>query len=407
MLPWSLRSPGDSQHHPHHVFSPPAPLPARNLDDDALSATLTYLPSWGSCCLSSPFENAGNLERPGSVAAEEDAFPMSMVNVLSPPRKLSAPNLPTARFQVNIWPRFFVLAGGGASQPYPCTSSCKVSTPRVISSSRRPLDSPGGNSGGGPRLSHWMSSFKTESAEESFSSVAVFAELRMREAIEASANSPQPSKERVAVAVDLLLKIPHLFSRYAPLVKLLSDEVVRAIYPQFRQRATGDTTPSRGDIAAAAPYFEVERQIRAEARVLKRRLEATMADGDASSIRNSTAAISRMAWAGMRASCSAAFDAWRSWASESRTRRWQLRRRADMRKAAHWFRAHQRKAPSSEDKTPCGNDSKLLEDLGALERTLETLRADNQRLLAELAESTDSSQGMQQQQSPCIRSVYP
>ena len=79
----------------------------------------------------------------------------------------------------------------------------------------------------------WSRSFHRE--ESSFESVSVFLETRLREALvqTSAAGMAAPNRARAAMVCDLLLKVPRLFGRYAPLVRNLVSEVLRCVYDDF------------------------------------------------------------------------------------------------------------------------------------------------------------------------------
>ena len=87
----------------------------------------------------------------------------------------------------------------------------------------------------------WMGSYKGEKSR--FKSFTNAAELKLREAIEASHELGQPNRFTTAVCMDLLDELFRVFPRYSALLDQMKEIIHRSIYtrvPSAIQRALKD-----------------------------------------------------------------------------------------------------------------------------------------------------------------------
>jgi hypothetical protein len=131
------------------------------------------------------------------------------------------------------------------------------------------------------RLDGWVSSYDDEVNEKTFSSVSVYAELRMREAMEKTRNLPRPNGHRTAVAMDMLYQTIGVFGRYKELMRLIADELACSIYLTMKDLESDGPMPSRANIDNGIPYFEVHTQMTAETQALRGELLKTQEVGGA------------------------------------------------------------------------------------------------------------------------------
>ena len=124
-----------------------------------------------------------------------------------------------------------------------------------------------------------VSSYDDEVNEKTFSSVSVYAELRMREAMEKTRNLPRPNGHRTAVAMDMLYQTIGVFGRYKELMRLIADELACSIYLTMKDLESDGPMPSRANIDNGIPYFEVHTQMTAETQALRGELLKTQEVG--------------------------------------------------------------------------------------------------------------------------------
>jgi len=223
-----------------------------------------------------------------------------------------------------------------------------------------------------PVLSRWVSSLEQERNEENFSSVIIFAELRMRETIERTANMPRPNRCRCAVAFEILFGLRSLFSRYEDLLSLVADEILCSCYPAFRLRNAHEDPPTRTALEAAIPFFDLSKSAQTETVNLQNELRAVQKDGEASAVKLSTQLAQSMEKVDKRVLRNTSFRLWKGYFRNAHLKRCQLRRRCTLRLAAKWFSWYRDK-PSRE----------------AYRNELDDLRNANNRLLAEANELQD------------------
>lgn len=138
----------------------------------------------------------------------------------------------------------------------------------------------------------WMDCFTRE--EHSFDSISVLFETRLREAVvqTSAVGMAVPNRAHAATCCDLLLKLPHIFGRYAPLVTKLVTEVMRCVYKnydsyleQFAAKhpaildgaAPSDALlspsklalPNASDLFQLTAWFDLARSIQKRARLLQ------------------------------------------------------------------------------------------------------------------------------------------
>jgi hypothetical protein len=235
-----------------------------------------------------------------------------------------------------------------------------------------------------PVLSRWMSSLEQERNKENFSSVMVFAELRMRETIQRTADMPRPNRSRCAVAFELLFGLKSLFSRYEDLLALIADEILCSCYPVFRLRNANESPPTRTALEAAVPFFDLSNSAQTESANLQDELRAVQKDGEASAVKLSTQLAQSMEKIDKRALRNTTFRVWKGYFRNARLKRRQLRRRCVLRLAAKWFSWHRDKPLREANRTE-----------------LDDLRIANSRLLAEANEL----QGLVRQQEQEYRDL--
>ena len=126
-----------------------------------------------------------------------------------------------------------------------------------------------------------VTSYDDEVNEKTFSSVSVYAELRMREAMEKTRNLPRPNGHRTAVAMDMLYQTIGVFGRYKELMRLIADELACSIYLTMKDMESDGPMPSRANIDNGIPYFEVHTQMTAETQALRGELLKTQEVGGA------------------------------------------------------------------------------------------------------------------------------
>ena len=133
-------------------------------------------------------------------------------------------------------------------------------------------------------LSSWMQQQSAD--EEHFASKAVFVEVRLRQALSASASLGKvPNIFRTALVCDAFERVAPLSGRLEPLLGLLWRELLRCVFVDD-SNADGDgddattTTPARGGARGYAnrtPYFAEVRRVESELAELR----ATMANWEA------------------------------------------------------------------------------------------------------------------------------
>ncbi|KAJ8599468.1 hypothetical protein CTAYLR_008037 [Chrysophaeum taylorii] len=116
----------------------------------------------------------------------------------------------------------------------------------------------------------WMASFNRE--EKGFDSLSVFFETRLREAVVQTSGVGMivPNRARAATCCDLLLKLPRVFGRYAPLVTTLVTEVVQCVYKGFDARKAKDKA---SDLFEHAAWFDLSRSLQKRAAHLQAELK--------------------------------------------------------------------------------------------------------------------------------------
>jgi hypothetical protein len=179
-------------------------------------------------------------------------------------------------------------------------------------------------------------SFEAETKEESFSSVAIYAEIRMREVIERTADLPRPNTERTAVACDMMFKMSRLFSRYEDLMLLVADELTSSIYSGFENRRSIDV-PTRTELESGTTYFELFDREKVESNALQNTLRSVLSASGDSKKRTAEKIISKMTGLSHTDLQRNVFTAWKWQNRDAANHRAQLRRRAAMRTALKWF----------------------------------------------------------------------
>ena len=140
-----------------------------------------------------------------------------------------------------------------------------------------------------PIIDGWVRSFEVE--KSSYDSVAVFAEIRLHEALAATHEQqndstlnahrlaaegreggvgktrhppPPPSKEpeqpsavRAALCCDLLLKMSKLFGRYEPIMETLTQELLKCIYVDYDSAIADVPSPDARTFYSSSPYFSL------------------------------------------------------------------------------------------------------------------------------------------------------
>jgi hypothetical protein len=106
------------------------------------------------------------------------------------------------------------------------------------------------------RLQSWLSNFKTE--QQSFESIAVYAESKLSEVRSATAGLATPNAYRTAVCCDILGKMRLLFGRYDHLMVEVMKEVLASIYIDSDSLMGAHILPSGAEqlLHLGKPYFE-------------------------------------------------------------------------------------------------------------------------------------------------------
>jgi hypothetical protein len=138
-------------------------------------------------------------------------------------------------------------------------------------------------------IDSWVKSFEIE--KDSYESVALFAEVRLKEALASTndtvtiggegfgesvswdvvdgvrtkvyhdrkdnATSSAPSQLRLAMCSDLLRKVSGMFGRYESIMKALTDEMMRCIYSDYDSVISGADYINARTFYHCTPYFEL------------------------------------------------------------------------------------------------------------------------------------------------------
>jgi len=103
-------------------------------------------------------------------------------------------------------------------------------------------------------IDDWCDSYRDEN--QSFKSVAVFAELRLKEALSFMGPTLKPTRAVAAICCDLLLKISSLFGRYSSLMELLSEQILHCVFSDYTKVMDEATTVNARVLYQCTPFFE-------------------------------------------------------------------------------------------------------------------------------------------------------
>ena len=125
-------------------------------------------------------------------------------------------------------------------------------------------------------LTEWHLSLQNEA--QSFNSLAIYGELRLREALllETDPNdfySNAPHTVVAALAGDLLLKLTTLYRRFGSFTQLLATTTLRCVFSDYERTILPDMEANGGKTTAAVldgatPWFEVCAQLRSRLDVM-------------------------------------------------------------------------------------------------------------------------------------------
>jgi hypothetical protein len=106
------------------------------------------------------------------------------------------------------------------------------------------------------RLQSWLNNFQTE--QQSFESIAVYAEAKLSEVRSATAGLSTPNAYRTAVCCDILGKMRLLFGRYDHLMVEVMKEILSSIYIDCDALMGAHILPSGAEqlLHLGTPYFE-------------------------------------------------------------------------------------------------------------------------------------------------------
>jgi hypothetical protein len=102
-------------------------------------------------------------------------------------------------------------------------------------------------------LRQWLACYQTEVS--SFSSVSIYAEVKLKEAMRMDANN-RPSTFRTGVCGDLFYKVVGLFGRYSELMRTIGGEMCASIY--------ADYAPGKSPFEMT-PFFVANQQMQKQA----------------------------------------------------------------------------------------------------------------------------------------------
>lgn len=110
------------------------------------------------------------------------------------------------------------------------------------------------------RLTHWIEAF--EGDEVSFASKAVFAEMRLRQALASSTQLGTPNAFRCAIVCDAFERIAPLTGRFESILGLIWPEILRSIYSDYSNDLSG---MGAREFASRCPYFLQAKRCREQA----------------------------------------------------------------------------------------------------------------------------------------------
>ena len=235
------------------------------------------------------------------------------------------------------------------------------------------------------RLDDWINSYDSELSEDNFSSVAVYAELRMREAMEKTRGIPRPNGYRTAVAMDMLYKTLGIFGRYNALMKLIADELACSIYLSMKDMDESAPAPTRASIDMAIPYFDVHAQMTAEVQGLRDELIKTQHVGGAMGLqqmsKRNNGLVKRIQARQKLVVRNVAFCAWQGYYYDILDRRRQLAQRKARRMISKWFDYF--RSQKKDGGESGGGAGQLRAKFMKLEQEIEEARSEQEALVIE------------------------